>query len=122
MYITYDKESRKVTYIGEKKPIAYSEGLECAQIETVPEKYHYLTFENNELVSHFVELTPEEKATKQQEHYEAKVEELIRKKYTLSNELAILRQRDSKPEEFTAYNNYAEECKILAKAEIEASN
>ena len=42
------------------------------------------------------------------------VNELIRRKYTLSEELAILRQRDSKVDEFTEYNTFAEECKNLA--------
>ena len=54
------------------------------------------------------------------EVYGQMVERLIRKRYTLSEELAILRQRDDKPEEFAAYNAYAEECKKKAKEEMEA--
>ena len=50
--------------------------------------------------------------------YEAEVNRLIRVKYTLSNELAIIRQRDSKPAEFATYCAYAEECKAKAKATI----
>lgn len=50
--------------------------------------------------------------------YEARVSELIRGRYTLDAELAILRQRDSKPEEFAAYNNFADECKSRARAEL----
>lgn len=46
------------------------------------------------------------------------VESLIRRKYSLSAELAILRQRDSKPEEFAEYNAYAEQCKAEAKRMI----
>ena len=42
----------------------------------------------------------------------------IRKKYSVSQEFSILRQRDTKPEEFAAYNAYAEECKAIAKAEL----
>lgn len=53
-----------------------------------------------------------------QELYEDRVAELIRVKYTFNQELAILRQRDSKPEEFAAYNAYAEECKSTARKEI----
>lgn len=52
---------------------------------------------------------------KRQEHYGELVESLIRKKYNVSAELAILRQRDEKPEEFAEYNAYAEQCKIEAK-------
>lgn len=57
-------------------------------------------------------------AKKQLKRYEERVEQLIRKKYTISQELAILRQRDSKPIEFANYNAYAEQCKGQAKAEI----
>ena len=44
--------------------------------------------------------------------YERIVEALIRDRYTVSDELAILRQRDDpeKQEEFSAYNDYAESC------------
>lgn len=47
--------------------------------------------------------------------YEARVTSLIRERYSVSAELAVLRQRDSKPEEFAAYNAFAEECKAQAK-------
>lgn len=43
----------------------------------------------------------------------------IRQRYTVNQELAILRQRDTKPEEFTAYNEYVERCKAEAKKELE---
>lgn len=50
--------------------------------------------------------------------YIEEVERLIRKRYSVSAELAILRQRDVKPEEFAEYNAYAEECKRKAKEEL----
>lgn len=50
--------------------------------------------------------------------YEERVVELIRLRYDINAELAILRQRDSKPEEFDEYNAYCEECKIQAKEEV----
>lgn len=50
-----------------------------------------------------------------QQQYENYVNTLIREKYTLSQELAILRQRDTKPEEYNAYNAYCETCKAQAK-------
>ncbi|MBE6346969.1 MAG: hypothetical protein E7067_07200 [Lentimicrobiaceae bacterium] len=53
-----------------------------------------------------------------QEEYENRVIELIREKYTVNQEFAILRQRDVKPEEFDEYNSYVENCKIQAKEEI----
>lgn len=54
--------------------------------------------------------------------YGEMVNELIRRKYTLSEELAILRQRDTKPYEFEAYNAYAEQCKEEARLLIEQQN
>ena len=39
----------------------------------------------------------------------------IRKKYSLNDEIALLRQRDSKPEEFKEYFDYVEECKSKVK-------
>lgn len=52
--------------------------------------------------------------------YEEKVEQLIREKYTISDELAILRQRDIKEDEFREYYEFCEECKATAKADAEA--
>lgn len=43
-----------------------------------------------------------------------RIEQLIRQRYSVSDELAILRQRDAKPEEFAEYNAYAEWCKAEA--------
>ena len=55
------------------------------------------------------------KFKKQDKLYPALVEELIRKRYNISQELAIHRQRDTKPNEFANYNSYCEECKATAK-------
>ena len=49
------------------------------------------------------------------EEYITKVVELIRQRYSINDELAILRQRDEKPTEFNEYNAYVEECKAEAK-------
>lgn len=46
------------------------------------------------------------------------VNEKIRARYGLSEELSILRQRDTKPDEFAAYNEFVERCKAEAKAEL----
>lgn len=48
-------------------------------------------------------------------YYENEILRLIRMKYRADQEFAILRQRDSKPEEFAAYNEYVEECKRKVK-------
>lgn len=49
------------------------------------------------------------------DEYENKIVALIRKKYNINQELAILRQRDTKPEEFAEYNDYVEQCKKQVK-------
>ena len=50
--------------------------------------------------------------------YPQLVEKKIRTKYSVSAELAILRQRNSKPEEFAEYNAFCELCKSEAKSEL----
>ena len=45
----------------------------------------------------------------------------IRDRYTIDQELAILRQRDTKPEEFAEYNTYVEQCKVEAKEVLNAN-
>ena len=52
------------------------------------------------------------------EEYENKIVALIRKKYNVNQELAILRQREVKPEEFAEYNEYVEQCKEQVKNEL----
>ena len=47
--------------------------------------------------------------------YEERVEQLIREKYSVSQEFAIQRQRETKPDEFTEYFAYCEECKQRAR-------
>ena len=50
--------------------------------------------------------------------YENKIVALIRKKYNINQELAILRQRDTKPTEFVEYSKYVEKCKAEVKTEF----
>lgn len=75
----------------------------------------------------YIELTPEEITAMQavaeqaeRNHwqsidYDEAVNAKIRERYGLSNELAILRQRDEKPDEYQAYYAYCEECKAWVK-------
>ena len=55
---------------------------------------------------------------KEQLVYEELIIKLIRERYSLNQELAILRQRDTKPNEFSEYNSFVEECKAQAKTII----
>ena len=43
----------------------------------------------------------------------------IRERYSEDDELAILRQRDTKPDEFAEYNDFCEQCKAEAREETE---
>lgn len=53
-----------------------------------------------------------------EEQYKQRVIDLIREEYSVDDELAILRQRDTKINEFNAYNSFVEECKVTARREI----
>ena len=60
--------------------------------------------------------------TIKQQKYEKLIVSKIREKYSLDQELAILRQRDTKPQEFAEYNAYVEQCKLEAKTEVSNGN
>lgn len=59
-----------------------------------------------------------EKSGRTEELYAARVSAMIRGRYSVDAELAILRQRDGKPEEFAAYNAFAEDCKARVRASL----
>lgn len=61
--------------------------------------------ENNVIIKGWVEI--EDTRT-----YQERVVNRIRKVYSVDDELAILRQRDTKPEEFAEYNNFVEKVKV----------
>ena len=75
----------------------------------------------------YIDLTPEElfamEAARQEAErsywlntsYDNAVDTEIRKRYTVSQEFAILRQRNEKPEEYAVYFAYCEECKAYVK-------
>ena len=79
----------------------------------------------------YVEMTPEEIAKLQAEaeqaekeywlniSYEDAVNNEIRKRYSASQEFAILRQKEEKPQEYSEYYAYCEACKALAKQKKE---
>lgn len=67
-----------------------------------------------------VQLIPPEPKTDEQlrTDYENRVNTLIRAKYSVSQEFAIMRQQSDKPDEYAEYYSYCEQCKATAKAEI----
>ncbi|MBE6551573.1 MAG: hypothetical protein E7665_05490 [Ruminococcaceae bacterium] len=50
--------------------------------------------------------------------YSSKVEQRIREKYSLGAQIALIRQKDEKAEEFEAFNTFAENAKKEIKAII----
>ena len=65
------------------------------------------------------DMTPEEiaelEATRVIPDYKESIVSAIREKYSVDDELAILRQRDSKPEEFKEYFDFVESVKQSLK-------
>ena len=55
------------------------------------------------------------KETEAKIEYENRIVTLIRKKYNINQELAILRQREAKPLEYQEYYDYVEQCKEKVK-------
>lgn len=51
-------------------------------------------------------------------NYDEAVDAEVRKRYSVSQEFAILRQRDEKPEEYAAYYAYCEDCKALVRKKM----
>ena len=47
--------------------------------------------------------------------YEKLVERKIAKRYTTSQEIAFIRQKDRKPDEYAEYDSFVEECKKEVK-------
>lgn len=62
--------------------------------------------------------TPSQPEVTPEQMYKDRVIELVREEYSVDDELAILRQRDSKIDEFNTYNSFVEECKVTARREI----
>jgi len=51
---------------------------------------------------------------------EQMIANIIAAQYSIDDQIAILRQKDSKPEEYEAFYNFAEEVKANVTAEYEA--
>lgn len=64
-------------------------------------------------IDNYEEVAEMPKYTRQE--YIDKVRELIKERYTIEDELALHRQRESKLAEFEEYSQFCEECKIRAK-------
>lgn len=75
----------------------------------------YIEMTQEEIAQFKLEQEQYEKEYWQNISYEEAVEMKIREKYTVSQEFAILRQKDEKPTEYAAYYEYCEQCKAFVK-------
>lgn len=71
-----------------------------------------------EVPEDFEEITEDDIKNEKMPLYPPLVEKYIREKYTISDELAIQRQRETKPEAFQEYFEFCEECKKRAREEL----
>lgn len=122
MIIQTGKNNKVITcYYGKNAEKISADGATFFEVEDVPVHKPNTTLHFNPETKEFytVEIDPaiiaERQAKVKAARYPILVERYIREKYSLSAELAILRQRDTKAEEFAEYNSYAEECKVRAK-------
>lgn len=82
-------------------------------------EFGYEMIEEEDFVEEGIEQPVEEEVVETpKKTYEQRVVELIRLHYSVDDELAILRQRDTKTEEFEEYNSYCENCKTIARVEF----
>lgn len=70
---------------------------------------------NGEMVEMTEKEIAEMEANKPNIPYEQRVVARIRERYSVDDELAILRQRDTKPDEFNTYNDFVEKIKAEEK-------
>lgn len=49
--------------------------------------------------------------------YEQRVVELIRQKYTINDEFKVHREKEENPEQYEAYKQYVQQCKVQAKTQ-----
>lgn len=92
------KRTRKVSYAGINAITKFKNSIKEYTVIREDEKYLIATY----LVYASIK-------------YEVLVSTLVRTKYSIDEELAVLRQRDTKPEEFAEYNTFVELCKTKAK-------
>jgi hypothetical protein len=103
----------------------YTNGNEIKRrnkIVIVVDGYRYFNPSHEMLIANgwqpYTPPTPSQPEITPEQMYKDRVIELVREKYSVDDELAILRQRDSKIDEFNAYNSFVESVKVIAHNEI----
>lgn len=87
--------------------------------EEIPGKIPVMYYRNGAIVYEYEpipEMPIEEEHLIPEMTYEEQVVAKIRERYSINDELALLRQKDTKTSEFQAYYQYVEECKSNIKA------
>ena len=94
--------------------VRYVKSGATARMMSLPAEYAPEDFVEVSKADYDAELAAE----KAELDYKREIVRLVRERYDADDEMAILRQRDSKPEEFAVYNAFVEECKLKAKLTI----
>ena len=94
------------------KELDYKELIKTEQ----PSEYYHLKYVDGEVIT---ELWEKWSLEERQDFYPVLVGNKIRKEYSVNDELALLRQKDTKVEEYEKYNNFVEQCKIESKEELD---
>ena len=119
LFIAHHEETDGVDGATRYEVTEYPNGGRSMRLVTVVEPVApQKAYDEYEDIQVYIPYSEEEIEMRKAQKYESLVERYIRERYTLSAELAILRQRDEKVQEFEEYYAYAEECKARAKAEI----
>jgi len=87
--------------------------------EEIPGKIPVMYYRNGAIVYEYEpipEMPIEEEQSILEKTYEEQVVAKIRERYSINDELALLRQKDTKTSEFQAYYQYVKECKSNIKA------
>lgn len=75
----------------------------------------YITISQEEETNIHIESERADREYWQTISYDDAVDAEIRKRYSVSQEFAILRQREEKPNEYNEYYTYCENCKAYVK-------
>lgn len=116
MYI--DPTTNKMVFENSETMRNYSAQETLEIIGKLRNGYSMQVADNGEVSFYYPAKTEEQIEAEMRERYESQVDKRIREKYTLSQELSILRQKDEKPKEYAEYYAYCEQCKQSAKVMV----